>query len=108
MDSIDDLIDVLRQRLAHARRAKKLFANDPAVAGQVARAIASAPLLPDRHDPPQGRKTVWQRLHEHFETTGNQWIGIAELATATGLSKPNVCQEIGTATYYETADPSPK
>lgn len=50
------------------------------------------PSLPDAKGSPQGRKTVWQRLQEHFEATGNEWIGIADATKATGISKPNVCQ----------------
>jgi hypothetical protein len=45
MATIDELIAVLRQRLKQARRAKRLFGNDPALADSVALALAQAPLL---------------------------------------------------------------
>lgn len=45
MATLDELSDILRQRLKEIRGAKRLFAHDPTLAAQVARAIASAPLF---------------------------------------------------------------
>jgi hypothetical protein len=94
MNPLDTLVQVLQQRLKQAHRAKRLFAGDPTIADQVARAIASAPLLPPdvQGGPQQGRKTQWQRIREYFLSTGNQWAAVADVANATGIKRSVTAQ----------------
>jgi len=94
MDTLEQLIGILRQRLEQAKRAKKLFAADPVLADKVGRAIAAVPLLPlDDQGASSGRPTNYQRVREHFLATGNAWATVADVARSTGISKAIVCQQ---------------
>lgn len=97
MDTLEQLIGSLRQRLEQARRAKRICGNDLALADRLARAISTAPLLPSDGQDSSGRQTNYQRVREHFLSTGNKWASVAEVARSTGISKAIVCQQ-----FYNT------
>jgi len=94
MAIIDELIRALQDRLKQARKAKRLFADDPAVLDQVGRAMVLAPILepPPPQPYPNRQRTVWQTIHEHFLSTGNQGASVAGIVKATGLKQSAVMQ----------------
>lgn len=83
MTAIDDLIRVLRQRLRQAKRAKRMYRRDPALA--VRMALTPLPLVERPH--PNRDKTTWQHVEEYFLARQNQWAFTEEVCSGTGLRR---------------------
>jgi hypothetical protein len=88
MGSLDQVIEVLQQRIRQARQAKKLFANDPALADKMARALLSAPLTATaaakelRICRPDS-----ELIRSYFTKTRNEWAMLDDIAKGTGIQR---------------------
>ena len=108
MPTLDEIIGTLKQRLKQARRAKRAFAGDPSLAEKIALTIGQAPLLanPKPSLDTWEHTTIWQRVQEHYLSTGNQWAAITDIAKVMGINRAAICQ-VFYSTHAESVESMP-